>query len=148
MTFDRILLTTDLSNESLRAFAPLAALAKAQGSTVLLLHVVEEVALTPRGAPFAASIHLPGADEDKKEAEEWLAAYGSSLLDGLPVELHVIKASNVDAAIADFAAEHNVSLIAMASHGRSGFRALLLGSVAAGVLRHSALPVMVFPRQQ
>lgn len=148
MTFDRILLTTDLSDESLRAFAPLAALARAQGSTVLLLHVVEDVALTPRGAPFAASIHLPGADEDKQKAEAWLAKHASSVLAELKMELHVIKASKVDAAIADFATANEIDLIAMASHGRSGFRALLLGSVAAGVLRHAELPVLVFPRQK
>jgi nucleotide-binding universal stress UspA family protein len=33
----------------------------------------------------------------------------------------------------------------MATHGRSGLRRLLLGSVAEAVLRHAHVPVIVFP---
>jgi nucleotide-binding universal stress UspA family protein len=39
-------------------------------------------------------------------------------------------------------------LIALSSHGRSGFRRLVMGSVAEAVLRHARVPVLVFPRQE
>lgn len=146
MKLDRILLTTDLSTESLRAFTPLANLVRDHASTVILLHVVEDVALTPRGAPLAASIHLPGAEEDQKKAEAWLAEHGGESLQGLKVTVRVIRAEKVAQAITEFAAEEKVDLIGMATHGRSGFKALFVGSVAADVLRHAKRPVLVFPR--
>lgn len=146
MQLARLLLTTDLSGESLRAFAPLASLARSQGSTVTLLHVVEDVPLIPRGAPFAPSIHLPGAEADQRRAEQWLVEHGREVLGELPLEVRVIRADKVGPAIAQYASEHGYDLIAMSTHGRTGFRALLVGSVAESVLRHADRPVLVFPR--
>lgn len=146
MKLDRILLTTDLSLESLRAFEPLADVVQRRASTVILLHVVEDLALTPRGAPFAASFHLPGGAEDKRKAEAWLAEHAGESLKDLPVEVRVIRAEKVARAITTFAEEESIDLIAMATHGRSGFKAMFVGSVAAEVLRHAKRPVLVFPR--
>jgi nucleotide-binding universal stress UspA family protein len=42
------------------------------------------------------------------------------------------------------AAEQNCDLIVMASHGRSGIAAALLGSVTAKVLAHATIPVLVY----
>jgi nucleotide-binding universal stress UspA family protein len=146
MKLDRILLTTDLSDESLRAFAPLASLAKSQQSSVTLLHVVEDTPIVPRGAAFAAPITLPGAEADQQRAEAWLAARADHAFAGLPVDVKVILAPNVGEAIPAYAREHGYDLIAMATHGRTGFRALVMGSVASAVLRHADRPVLVFPR--
>lgn len=146
MKLDRILLTTDLSDESLRAFAPLATLALAQRSSVTLLHVVEDTPIMPRGAAFAAPITLPGAEADQRRAEEWLAARSGNAFAGLPVDVKVIMAPNVGEAIPAYAKEHGYDLIAISTHGRSGFRALVMGSVASAVLRHADRPVLVFPR--
>jgi nucleotide-binding universal stress UspA family protein len=146
MKLDRILLTTDLSDESLRAFAPLASLAKAQHASVTLLHVVEDTPITPRGAAFAAPISLPGAEADQRRAEEWLGERAGNAFAGLPVDVKVIRAPNVGEAIPGYAKDHGYDLIAMATHGRTGFRALVMGSVASAVLRHADRPVLVFPR--
>ena len=51
---------------------------------------------------------------------------------GAPVE-EIVKAAQ------DWPAD----MIVIASHGRSGVRRLLLGSVAEGVMRHAACPVLV-----
>lgn len=147
MKLDRILLTTDLSDESLRAFAPLASLAKAHNASVTLLHVVEDTPITPRGAPFAPPISLPGAEEDQREAEAWLGARAGNAFAGLPVDVQVIRAPNVAEAIPAYASEHGYDLIALATHGRTGFRALVIGSVASSVLKHATMPVLVFPRR-
>ncbi|HOL65373.1 MAG TPA: universal stress protein [Accumulibacter sp.] len=47
-------------------------------------------------------------------------------------------------AIIDAALEANCDLIFMASHGRRGFSALLLGSETNKVLTHSTIPVLVY----
>ena len=40
-------------------------------------------------------------------------------------------------------ASHNVDLIVIGTRGRSGFKKLLLGSVASGVVTYAHCPVMV-----
>jgi nucleotide-binding universal stress UspA family protein len=47
-------------------------------------------------------------------------------------------------AIIETAAKQGCDLIAMASHGRRGFSALVLGSETTKVLTHSTIPVLVF----
>jgi len=45
--------------------------------------------------------------------------------------------------IVTFAEKNNVDLIVMGSHGRTGFKKIVLGSVANGVLEHSKCPVLI-----
>ena len=45
--------------------------------------------------------------------------------------------------IVSFADSNNIDLIVMGSHGRTGFRKIVLGSVANGVLGHSKCPVLI-----
>jgi nucleotide-binding universal stress UspA family protein len=47
-------------------------------------------------------------------------------------------------AILDAAHQHQVDLIAMATHGRAGLRRLLLGSTATTVLRGADRPVLLW----
>jgi nucleotide-binding universal stress UspA family protein len=44
--------------------------------------------------------------------------------------------------IIDYATKHNIDLIAMATHGRSGLAHVLLGSVAEKVVRKAPCPVL------
>jgi nucleotide-binding universal stress UspA family protein len=55
-----------------------------------------------------------------------------------------VESDNVHLAIIDTAIAHSCDLIAIASHGRSGVSALVLGSVTAKVLSHSQIPVLVY----
>ncbi|MDR0250156.1 MAG: universal stress protein [Burkholderiales bacterium] len=56
--------------------------------------------------------------------------------------LHVLAATPWEA-ILDAAKENSCDLIVMASHGRRGISAMLLGSETQKVLTHSSLPVLV-----
>ena len=56
------------------------------------------------------------------------------------------REGNVGDEILSAAEARRCDLIAMSTHGRSGFQRLVLGSVAEGVLRHSDVPVLFFPR--
>ena len=46
-------------------------------------------------------------------------------------------------AILDYVYDHNVDLVAMATHGRSGVARMLLGSVADKVVRGAGVPVLL-----
>lgn len=148
MQLARILLTTDLSDESLRAFAPLAALARAQHSAITLLHIVEDVPVIPHGAPFAPPMSSPGLEAEQLTAREWLESHKGVLGTDLDIDVQVIRARKVGQAITDHAREYAFDLIAMSTHGRSGFRHLVLGSITETVLRSADRPVLVFPRTE
>jgi nucleotide-binding universal stress UspA family protein len=49
-----------------------------------------------------------------------------------------------DVAILDYAREHAVGLIAIATHGRGGLGRVVLGSVADAVLRRAGVPVLLY----
>jgi nucleotide-binding universal stress UspA family protein len=62
---------------------------------------------------------------------------------GLEVEPQVVIAEDVAKAIVDFAEKEGADLIAMATHGRSGIREVVQGSVAAAVVRAGSVPVLL-----
>lgn len=138
-----IVLTTDLSPESERAFAPAVALAQKLELPVVLLAVVEEVPFEPAVGGMAAPIvdWQQIAAEWKKRAD----AMASRLGGGVQMRAVVLEAADVPRAIADFADREGAAYIAMATHGRRGIRRLLLGSVAEGVLRQARVPVILYP---
>jgi nucleotide-binding universal stress UspA family protein len=146
MRLDTILLTTDLSDASLHAFAPLAALAEAQGSRVTLLHVVEDRPMIPHGAPMAPRQSAPGVVDDTAHARAWVEEHARELSDTMVIDTVVVRSPKVAEAITEYAAQGDFDLIAMATHGHTGVRHLVLGSVAESVLRHADRPVLVFPR--
>jgi nucleotide-binding universal stress UspA family protein len=55
----------------------------------------------------------------------------------------VEESTSVEAAIVDNAEREDVNLIVIGTRGRTGFKKLLLGSVALGVITYSHCPVMV-----
>lgn len=148
MNFDRILVTTDLSVESLRPARQLAGIVTERNVEVLLLHVVEDIPITPHGAPMAPLQHSPEVIDEQNLAREWLERHSAEIADDFINSVHVIRARNPAKAIVAFASEHDVDLIAMSTHGRTGFRHLIMGSVSEAVIRHADRPVLVFPRHQ
>jgi nucleotide-binding universal stress UspA family protein len=62
---------------------------------------------------------------------------------GIACKGHTVEALHPWEAILDYARSESADLIVMASHGRRGLNALLLGSETQKVLTHSALPVLV-----
>ncbi len=61
-----------------------------------------------------------------------------------PVDFEVLHDRDPAGAIVEFAAERQTSLIFIATHGRTGLERLRTGSVAADVVRHSPVPVVMF----
>jgi nucleotide-binding universal stress UspA family protein len=64
--------------------------------------------------------------------------------EGVTVRTQIAE-GNTAAEIVRHAAEHDVDLVVMGTHGRSGFDRLTLGSVAEKVLRKAACPVLTIP---
>jgi nucleotide-binding universal stress UspA family protein len=144
-----ILLTTDMSAESMRAFAPVADMALRLGARVTLLRVVHDQVhpvAPPAKAPMTTSVPLamePTAAA--AAARERLLELRGRFPDDLEIDVDTVLGNDVASAILDYARRHGVDLITMATHGRSGLRRLVIGSIAEAVLRHSTVPVLLYP---
>lgn len=148
MKLDHILLTSDLSPESLRPFEPVQALARRIGSRLTLLSIVLDLQVAPHGAPFAPAVSSPDLEKDVQHARLVLEEQRAALGGDLEVSIDVVGAPDVAKAICSYAARHDVDLIAISTHGRTGLRRLALGSVAEQVIRGSEVPVLSFHRPQ
>jgi nucleotide-binding universal stress UspA family protein len=146
MKLDHVLLTTDLSEEARRAYAPVAELARENGARLTLLHVVVDVRVAPHGAPLAPPLTGPDVGDQLEAARAALAVERELIDPDLDVELVAVAGGDVPEAIAEHAARSGADLIALSTHGRAGFRRLILGSVAEAVLHHAHVPVLCFPR--
>lgn len=145
MEVRHILLTTDLSEESRRTFPVARSLAR-PGTKISLLYVVPDLAVTPHGAPFAPPVGSAGLGEHLKAARKELEKLRAEL-GGSGVEAQVLSGNDVAREICAFAAEKGCDLIITSTHGRTGFRRMMLGSVAEAILRHATVPVLCVPRQ-
>lgn len=138
-----ILLTTDLSAESKRAFQPAKELAQKLGLKLRLVAVLEDLPFEPTGGglmavyPDRSLIHRDWDRELQKLADE--------LGRDVCPTAEVVDAVDVAGTIVAEAKKCGAKYVAMATHGRSGLKRLLLGSVAELVVRHSNVPVVVYP---
>ena len=72
----------------------------------------------------------------------------SRLADIEPVALVSREHASAALAVCDYADQHDIDLIVIGSHGRTGLRRLLIGSVAEKTVRHANCPVMVVPHRK
>ena len=92
---------------------------------------------------------FPGTDQTEaevnvvREAEEYLKKIEDQLkAKGFKVDSHVRYGNDAEE-ILDHAAQKDIDFIAMTTHGRSGVKRFLLGSVAEKLLRHSSKPIFL-----
>jgi nucleotide-binding universal stress UspA family protein len=138
--FEKILMPTDFSPTSQRAFEYAAAMAQRFGASLHVLHVVAypmEVA----GWPEAYWIELTGLRQRLREdAEKQIAALAASVK-GIATTTEVVD-GNPARMITKAAKDRGCQLIVMGTHGHGGVAHLLLGSVAERVVRTAPCPVL------
>jgi nucleotide-binding universal stress UspA family protein len=145
ITFDRILIPVDGSEEGDAILGPALALGKACGSAFVLLHVsgyTEEFA----SSYLLQTIRMTAEtlEKERKKAEEDIDARIERLsAEGVEVTGQVMLDNSPSNGVLHFAAEHDIDLIAMATHGRGGVARMVLGSVTDKVLRGAHHPVLV-----
>src|SRR5690349_10730599 len=124
----RILCPVDFSDFSASVLAYAAAFAKLFGSEVTVLHVFA-TAVPPAGSETYPAWLLQVPEARKSIAAELHLLLAPLSSAGVTVRSHIAE-GNTAAEVVRHAAEHDVDLIVMGTHGRSGFDRLTLGSVA------------------
>jgi nucleotide-binding universal stress UspA family protein len=146
MNIAHILAATDLSQDSLGCIAPVADLARSVGARITLLHVLEVHAAIPHGAGLAPPLSEFAAPETADIARQRLEERAKAFGPGLDVRTALVVSGDTAEEITRYADANAVDLIAVATHGRTGFRHLVVGSVTEAVVRRSRVPVLVLPR--
>lgn len=140
--FERVLVPLDGSDESEQIIPYAADLAHAAGASLDLLRVVDtsNSALSKHtdGHAFTRVVGIL-----KSEAESYLEAVGSSVeLDSVRVK-KIVEEGAAASVIVDVAGRHAGTVVAIATHGKTGLGRLFSGSVADEVLRKTPSPVLL-----
>lgn len=139
--FNKILVPLDGSKTAENALPLTRFLARRLGLPVQLLAVIDLIELA-RSVSAADGLFLDTLVADQtRESNEYLAHVASSFA-GVDAHWQVAKGKAAEVII-EAAAADPATLIAMATHGRSGLNRILLGSVAEKVLRGAANPLLL-----
>jgi nucleotide-binding universal stress UspA family protein len=146
--FRNILVPTDGSPLATMAVDAAIAFAKEAGAKITVLTVTEPFHF------FSTDVEQLGSTREEYEAlsrehaaETLAAAQAKAERAGVACTAAQLRAHEVYRAIIDKAEQVGADLIVMASHGRGGVGALIIGSVTAKVLTHSAIPVLVYRKK-
>jgi len=143
MDYSTVLIATDGSKCSMNAVKSGIDLAKVLSANVILLYVmdmhsiIESIAVKSGHTSSIKNVEAIIEEKADEVLNETLIQYRYDkitklTMEGIPKDV-----------INSIAQEHNVDLIIMGTHGRTGLKRLLMGSVAEHVLRYSKIPVMI-----
>jgi nucleotide-binding universal stress UspA family protein len=139
--FHRILVATDFTLASESALAEAIAMAKGDGTELLIAHAYQ-----PPSAPQAEAV-APGVYDEwvrnlRERVEEKLQPLVQKARnEGIPAEALVLSGTP-DEAITEAAAQEGADLVIVGTHGRKGVSRFFLGSVASRVISTAPCPVL------
>ena len=145
--YHHIMLPIDGSELSLKAVQEGVNLAKALGSTITLITIISPYHLgvtSPLTSGFVNELEKRHDEESTKAAQKLhTEVVARAKSEGVQCDSLVVMSDNPYAQITENAQTRKCDLIVMASHGRRGFDAVVLGSETIKVLTHSKIPVLV-----
>jgi nucleotide-binding universal stress UspA family protein len=145
--YRHVLIPTDGSERAHRAVTQGLALAKALGAKVTVVTI--EPSFDVYAVPASKVYEMSGAfaehaEQAKARAGKILNAVAEEArAAGVACETLQIEQDHPYEGIIDTANQRGCDLIVMASHGRGGIAAVVLGSVTNKVLTHTKIPVLV-----
>jgi nucleotide-binding universal stress UspA family protein len=139
----KVLLSTDFSQNSLKAFPFAQAVADAFNSHITLLNVVERF---PIDVMLGEEITRDTSRQLMNEARERLKELSLARLKNCRFKPDtMVRFGTPFAEIVSAAKGMDASLIVVATHGYTGLKHIYLGSVAERIVRHAHCPVLVVP---
>ena len=145
LSIHNIVCPTDFSDFAASAFAESVRLARWFGAKVTAVHI------TPFALPIAGEMgYIPIPTETVKAAHEAMLAKLQSFVDqtehvGVPIGIEC-REGDACGEIRELVEKLSADLIVMGTHGRSGFKRLMLGSVTEELLNHPPAPILTVHR--
>jgi nucleotide-binding universal stress UspA family protein len=152
LTVNKILCPTDFSEPSYNALSEANKLAKQLSAEIILVHVLSPAQALPSTSGLAASVPAGGGGAVgyimQKIEGDALKSLEMTMKERIPSELKsksILLQGNPAEEITKYAEEKDVNVIVMGTHGFTGWRHLLIGSVTERVVRISSCPVLTIP---
>lgn len=144
--YKKVLFCTDFSENSDCAFDYAFGVAKRDEGILYILHVIPNI---PNQYYSVLYSNRENFEKIKKAIREDLAQryhnqYLSQIKDKTKVRI-VTKSGREDEEILKFARKENIDIIVIGTHGRTGIKHVVFGSVAEKIVRCSPVPVFVIP---
>ena len=143
--FKKVLIPTDgspLSTQALEKALDFAHDVGAEATVIAVIEPLQVFTVNPAGMEIAYAEYERRAHE---EADGILADATEAAKQRLvPCDTAKLVSADPARCIIETAENRDCDVIAMASHGRSGFKAFMLGSVTMKVLAGSKVPVLVY----
>lgn len=138
--FKKLLVSTDGSEYSKRAFGLALNLAQTCGSELILLHVT----FTPEALGYTLKVGNPALQDELLATGEMVlqATLSGFETHGIPLQVRQ-KPGHPAISIIEEAQAENVDLIVMGNHGYGPLTGSMLGSVSQKVLHRSKCPVLI-----
>jgi len=139
---EKILVPFDGSGYSQKAFEKALEIAEKFDSKLILVSVLQSKVGDSTGISLE---RMQEIQDEEKEAATTMLKNLESQVTGKNISFHMEVIHNPSSAdgIVTFAEKNCVDLIVIGSHGRTGFRKIVLGSVANGVLAQAKCPVLI-----
>lgn len=147
VSISEILVPLDGSPLAESVLEPTVELARSNNAKISLLQVVQPVFLAAEpGLPYPAGYDEQLTIVQREAAQDYLQDIVEQLRrDGVDATGIAVLGRGTADTILNLARPARVSLVALATHGRGGFRRLVLGSVADRLVRGSDVPILVIP---
>ncbi len=141
--FKRIVVPLDGSTRAERAIPVAARIARNSGGTIILLWVVTTPFELASQATPLSGLTASTVEADVEAATSYLSALANSDdLDGVGVKMKAVPGMAAQT-ILEVVIDEQADLVVMCSHGDTGLKRWLLGSVAQRVSRQCTVPVLV-----
>lgn len=137
--FKKLLIATDGSKSAMSAIQEAIRLAKTYSSKLYVLSVIE---VNPEYAAIASTLVEKSGVKTRKHLE---AIKKQALKSGVDCKTIVHQGEEPYRFIVDEARKNKVDMIIIGSHGRSGIKRLMMGSVTSRVIGHTKCKVLVVP---
>lgn len=138
-----VLVATDFSAPSETALNYARAMARSFGAQLHVLHIFEPLWITSAdvvGGGVALATMIQGLEDTaRKQLEEAVTEADRRELKAVAA---MVTSESPAREIANYANEHQVDLLVIGTHGRSGISRMLIGSVAEKVVRLAPCPVL------
>ena len=137
----KILVPTDFSKNATTAISYASEVAQKTGASLYLMHTIEP---TINMATMQADSSKPKVIRERSTMLKLSADSVNAIYPGVNIVTHLSGGNTIDSII-NFSGKENIDMIIMGTTGASGLKKLFMGSVAAGTIAKTKIPVLTIP---
>ncbi len=155
--FKRVLVPLDGSSFASRALPYATEVAQRFSAEVILVQVIEPataiidaatpIGVSPAGSEIAVQAALEANRRNAARAKRYLSGKVRAIRSRHIQSSHRVLMGDIARSIIEFIEEENTDPVVMTTHGKSGLRRAVMGSIADVVIRESGKPVLVIRPQ-